>query len=275
MRDFDENRNYTDEIEENYETPSVKRRSGAGIRAEKIRQNIDEDNTDFEPVYKRKITHKNDEQPKQKSVRKIIEEEYKEEAEYGKGAPILVKAFSWIALIAILFAIGYGGANYIFKWLDKKNPNKIGNVIANVQERKENNRTSTISGEKYTLYIPSENGEYSKRDVKIFEDTKEKNIYKLAEMYVNSLKETKTISRNVAIKNIFINGDWIYVDFTKDLEQSLKTATAKDGTLFVTGLLKTIKENFAPVRKIKIYIDSNESAMKTPIDITQPWELSE
>lgn len=277
----------SDAIRENEEQnqPVKRKRSGAGIRANKIRQNIDletEEETE-ELGFSRKKDFIDDEEenerefrPARRKVRKIIEEENSEEAEYSKGAPILVKTFAWISLVGLLFAIGYGGANYVFSWLDRKNPNRVGNVIATREEAvREVPSTAVSAASEYTLYIPSQDGSYIKRDVKIPAGTKENGIMQIADMYLNSLKETKTITNDVKINNVFVAGDWVYVDFNKELEASLSTLSAKDGTIFISGLLKTLKENFAPVRKIKIYINSAEATMKTPVNITQPWELNE
>ena len=269
---------------EEQDQPVKRKRSGAGIRANKIRQNIklEAEEEPEKPSVSRKREYIDDEEdekefrPARRKVRRITEEENNEEPEYSKGAPVLVKTFAWIALAALLFAIGYGGANYVFGWLDRKNSNRVGNVIATREEAaREITASSVSSASDYTLYVPSQDGSYIKRDVKIPAGTKEKGIMQIADMYLNSLKETKNIANDVKVNNVFVAGDWVYVDFNKALETSLSKLSAKDGTIFISGLLKTLKENFAPVRKIKIYINSSEATMKTPVNITQPWELNE
>ena len=50
-----------------------------------------------------------------------FDDEFEEEEEdESKKAPLLVRIFAWVALLAIFFVCGYLGANYFFNWADKK-----------------------------------------------------------------------------------------------------------------------------------------------------------
>lgn len=251
-----------------------KKRSGAGIRSRKIRESISAANAENKNDTSRRNAKQIHNDIKRHGVRKVIEND-NIDTEHKSNVPLLVRIFAWIALVAILFALGYGGANCLFNWLDSKTPGRIGNVVAEKSEIKNTSKQQTsLAGKKYILFVPTAQGTYSNRTVTIPTCTKEKGIKQIVNMYLNSLKETKTISTEVKVNNIFISGDWVYIDFTSALETSLKKLNAEQGTIFITGLLKTIKENFVPIRKIKIYINGKESKMTTPINITEPWEFN-
>jgi hypothetical protein len=42
----------------------------------------------------------------------------------------------------------------------------------------------------------------------------------------------------------------------------------------LTGMVKTMTDNFAPVNKIKFYVDGKEVRDKKPVDLTAPWGIS-
>ena len=56
-----------------------------------------------------------------------------------------------------------------------------------------------------------------------------------------------------------------------DFLESIKTLGAEKSRLMLTGLVKTMADNFPPVNKVKFYIDGKEVRDKKPIDLVSPW----
>ena len=208
------------------------------------------------------------------------EEEYDEyeEEDYGEErakAPLMVRIFSWGALLAIFFVGGYLGANYFFDWADSKGGPRIGNVVgsptdlANVPGGGE---TAGVGDASYTIYF-LDGASFTQREIKFRKGLPEEDIQRLLTVYIDSLKETSALSTGVQLLSIYRSGDWLYVDLTGAFEASLKTLGKDRATAVITGLVKTMQENFPPVKKVKFYIDGKESKEKNPVDLTSAWEL--
>ena len=203
-------------------------------------------------------------------------EEYYEEDE-SKKAPLLVRIFAWIALLAIFFVCGYLGANYFFSWADSKGGPRVGNVVGSGTEARMVSTASNDSGGlgnvKYSLFIP-EGTSFTEREIEIKKGMSEEDIEKVASVYIDGLKETQMLDNNVRVLNVFRSGDWLYLDMTGAFSASLKTLGRDRASMVLTGLVRTMKENFPPVKKVKFYIDGKESGEKTPVDLTSAWEIN-
>jgi hypothetical protein len=234
------------------------RYSGKGKPKEKYndrsRESIDDDSEDYDEEF-----------------------EEEEEDDDSKKAPLLVRVFAWIALLAIFFVCGYLGANYFFNWADKKGGPRVGNVVGSAPEAARVSAGSSSSNGpgnvKYNLYIPDGTA-YTEREIEIKKGMAEEDIEKVASVYIDGLKETKMLDNNVRVLNVFKSGDWLYLDMTGAFSSSLKTLGKDKAALVITGLVRTMKENFPPVKKVKFYIDGKESGVKSPADLTRPWEIN-
>ena len=128
---------------------------------------------------------------------------------------------------------------------------------------------------KYTIYVPEGDG-FQSRSIEITGGgTKEDDISKVMSMYVDSLKETKALDPAAAINELFQSGDWLYINMTPSFQSSLKSLGKAKAERLLSGFVKTARENFPPLRKIKFYINAKEIADKNPVDLTQPWERAD
>jgi len=272
--------------EENFDEPSVKRTSaqqrdntsheGKRVREEE-RENLREG---FFARYSGKGKADDDrynDRSRENRYDDYEGDEFEEEEDDSKKAPLLVRIFAWIALLAIFFVCGYLGANYFFNWADKKGGPRIGNVVGNGTEAA---RVSVVANSsngsgnvKYNLYIP-DGTTFTEREIEIKKGMIEEDIEKVASVYIDGLKETKMLDNNVGVINVFRSGDWLYLDMTGAFSSSLKTLGKDKAAIVITGLVRTMKDNFPPIKKVKFYIDGKESGEKTPADLTKPWEIN-
>ncbi|MGI6442544.1 MAG: GerMN domain-containing protein [Synergistaceae bacterium] len=286
MRDLDDDRSKYREREiegRALDEPAVRRRSSASRSSQRRREDVDDEkfvqNDDISQRY-----------PKEDSFQKQLRrraidrggyqdnyEDYDDEYEDDfERAPLLVRISAWVAVLIIFFATGYMGANYFFKWADRKNDGRmVGDVVGSGTEvnqiKKEQLPQIIDEGANYVIYIP-EDGKFRERTTDIKKGLKEEDANKIISMYIDTLKELNILNNDVRLISVFFSGDWAYVDVSKEFMTSLKSLGKKDAPVVPTGMLKTVAKNFPPVKKIKFYLDSNEIKDKTTIDLSKPWE---
>ena len=207
-----------------------------------------------------------------------FDDEFEEEEEdESKKAPLLVRIFAWVALLAIFFVCGYLGANYFFNWADKKGGPRVGNVVGSGTEASRIASGSDVSGGlgnvKYSIFIP-EGKTFTEREIEIKKGMVEEDIEKVLSVYIDGLKETQMLDNGSRGLNVFRSGDWLYLDMTGAFGTSLKTLGKDKASMVITGLVRTMADNFPPIKKVKFYIDGKESGEKTPVDLTKPWEIN-
>lgn len=212
---------------------------------------------------------------RQKPVNEIDDEEYYEEEVSSTKAPKLVRLFAWVALLAVFFTGGYVGANYLFNRADRSGV-RIGGVVGSGAEVRDGHGLPSAEGvgdAEYKLYLPLADGEFEQRNIKIRKGLPEEDIQRILTVYSDGLKEMTYFEPDVRVLNIFRSGDWLYVDMSQDFLRSLKLMGRDKSTKALTGLVRTMQENFPPIKKIKFYVDGKESKDKNPIDIENAWEL--
>ncbi len=272
--------------EEIFDEPSERRASGyqrERVSPERMRAKEEEKENLKAGFFARYDKGRSDDEKLRNRSPESFDEQYDEEEfeedmeEEGRKAPLLVRIFSWIALLAIFFVCGYLGANYFFNWADKKGGPRVGDVVGSGTEAREISTASNVSGApgtvKYDLFIP-EGTSFTEREIEIKKGMTEEDIEKVASVYIDGLKETKMLDNNVRVLNVFRSGDWLYLDMTGAFSSSLKTLGREKSSQVITGLVRTMRDNFPPVRKVKFYIDGKESGEKTPADLTKAWEIN-
>lgn len=272
--------------EENFDEPSVKRisaqqrdntsRGGNRVREEE-RENLREG---FFARYSGKgkaDDDRSEDRSRENRDDDYVDDDFEEKEDDSRKAPLLVRIFAWVALLAIFFVCGYLGANYFFNWADKKGGPRVGNVVGSGTEAARVSVSANASNGpgnvKYKLYIP-DGTSFTDREIEINKGMVEEDIEKVASVYVDGLKETKMLDNNVGVINVFRSGDWLYLDMTGAFSSSLKTLGKDKAAIVITGLVRTMKNNFPPIKKVKFYIDGKESGEKVPVDLTSPWEIN-
>ena len=226
-----------------------------------------------------------DDEPSPRENRELVERgEWIEEddEEVVKKAPMPLRLLAWVSLIAIFFAIGYGATSLIFKWMDDRGGRRHpDNIVVNRQEA-EKFITETKSADETvvrddsvlcTLSIP-DGDSFSTRQIRCSRGIREDNMQQTLSAYLDAVKEGKLLDPAVQSLNIFQSGDWLYINMNGSFMTSLKALGADKSRLLLTGLVKTMSDNFSPISKVKFYIDGSETKGKDPVDLSMPWGLS-
>ncbi len=91
-------------------------------------------------------------------------------------------------------------------------------------------------------------------------------------VYLDSVKEIGLLSTATELTEIWIGGDTLYLSMNQNFMSDLRRLSAQSATLLMRGFLRTINTNMSSVKKLKVFIDSQEIAITQPIDLTRVWE---
>jgi hypothetical protein len=238
------------------------------------------------PSERRKWKSNNEPSPREK--REMIERgewsEDEERDESGK-APMVFRLIAWASLVVIFFAVGYGATSLVFKWMDNRGGERQpSNLVRNQDEAADllTQMASARSGDAsagrdsatvVTISIPDGNM-FLARQIRCPAGLREDTMGLALSAYMDAMKESQMLGAGARTLNIFQSGDWLYLNMNKDFLESLKTLGSDKSRLLLTGMVKTMSDNFAPVNKIKFYIDGEEVMDKRPVDLTMPWGIA-
>lgn len=91
-------------------------------------------------------------------------------------------------------------------------------------------------------------------------------------VYLDSVKEIGLLSTATELTEIWIGGDTLYLSMNQNFVSDLRRLSAQSATLLMRGFLRTINTNMSSVKKLKVFIDSQEITITQPIDLTKAWE---
>jgi hypothetical protein len=245
------------------------------------------------PSQRRKIPF--DDEPSPSEKRELMrrgewEEEDEDEDEAPNRAPLVFRLLAWTSLVVIFFTVGYGTTSLAFKWLDKKayedgaartpdnlayTPEEAQNLLRGTSGAEDaplsaDSAAQQVGDAYVTISIPDGNS-FKTRQIRCSGALREDTIKQTLAAYMDAMKESQILSAKAQELNIFQSGEWLYLNMSRDFLESIKTLGAEKSRLMLTGLVKTMSDNFPPVNKVKFYIDGKEVRDKKPVDLTSPW----
>ena len=201
----------------------------------------------------------------------------------NKSAPLLLKLLSWMGIILIFFVIGYLGTSWVIKLLGEKLMLKPDNLIENQQDlteyqEKENEksaREALNSGE--NIQQISLNLHHVKNDTiaetrkNFISRTKEDNIRDAIEEIL-LLSEVPNASK-IKLLHVFRNNETAFLDMSGQFASSLDSMGQRKSQLLLTGLVRTLQENFSPITQIRFLIDSKTPKSGGTVNLSATWKM--
>jgi hypothetical protein len=243
---------------------------------------------------------KTDDEPSPREKREMMErgEWMGDYDEAPNRAPLIFRLLAWTSLVVIFFAVGYGATSLVFRWLDSKayesgaarfpanlvnTPEELKNVLGGPEETAEPKYEAVaVSGDAglaqtnyvaVTISVP-DGGTFKTRQIRCSNALREDTMKQALAAYLDAMKENQMLSAGVQDLNIFQSGDWLYLNMNGEFLESIKKLGADKSRVMLTGMVKTMSDNFAPINKIKFYVDGKEVRDKKPIDLTSPWGIN-
>ena len=202
------------------------------------------------------------------------------EAEDKRPAPLLLRILSWLGIILLCFVLGYLGTSWFMDFLNKKLLLKPENRIENQEDftefqETESERTSRermSSGadvQQVSLNLYHVQGDTIAETRKNFVSrTKEDNIREAVE-------EILALSGAPRIKllHVFRNDETAFLDMPGQFASAISNMGKRKSLLLLTGLVRTLQENFSPITQIRFLIDSKTPKSGGEVNLAAPWKM--
>lgn len=200
-----------------------------------------------------------------------------------KPTPLLLRILSILGVILLCFVLGYLGTSWVVDFLNKKLLLKPENRIENQEdlsnfeesERRQAARNAIMSGgnvQQISLNL------YHVKDSTIAETrknflalTREDNIRDA----VNEIIELSGVPNADKIKllHVFRNDETAFLDMPGQFASALNAMGKQKSLLLITGIVRTMQENFSPVSQVRFLIDSNTPGREGIVDLSSVWKL--
>jgi hypothetical protein len=189
--------------------------------------------------------------------------------------PFLLRVLTWFGVILLCFVAGYIGTSYMLKLLEKPlfyKPDGTRESSGGVLLSPDSPSDIKLDMQKavLSLFYP-QNDVLADGKVEVIANTREDNI---REAVLKLLTLSGMFGEDVYVKHVFRNVDTVYLDFSSAFLSALDSAGAESSTLFITGVVLTMRENFPPITKVRFLVDSQIASTGSPVDLTAVWQLS-
>ena len=101
--------------------------------------------------------------------------------------------------------------------------------------------------------------------------TKEDNIRSAVEE-VLELSDVPNANR-IKLLHVFRNGDTAFLDMPGQFASALEDMGERKSQLLLTGLVRTLQENFAPVKQIRFLLDSKVPESGGIVNLAAVWKM--
>ena len=200
-----------------------------------------------------------------------------------KSAPLLLKVLSWLGLILLCFVLGYLGTSWFMDILNRKLLLKPENRIENqedltdFQEAEEQksareviNAGGSVPQVSLSLYHVKDDGLAETRKSFVV-STREDNIRSAVEEIL-SLSGVPNAGK-IKLLHVFRNGDTAFLDMPGQFASAVNSMGQRKSLLLLTGLVRTLQENFSPVTQIRFLIDSKTPQAGGTVNLAAPWKM--
>ncbi|WP_367564751.1 GerMN domain-containing protein [Acetomicrobium flavidum] len=123
------------------------------------------------------------------------------------------------------------------------------------------------------VFLP-EGGSLSVAGYKLVPGVMEENISATLEQWISLMASKGLVDGNSRVLHVFRNGEMLYLDMNASFYSSLQKLDKDRASLFMTALLRTVIENFDPIKEVKFLTEGKDATMTTPVDLTVSWRLA-
>ncbi len=200
-----------------------------------------------------------------------------------KSTPLLLKILSWLGIILLCFVLGYLGTSWLVDFMNRKLLLKPENRIENQEDLTNFNNVEQERIAKEALSSGANVQQVSLNLYHVRNDT-------IAEMQQNfisrtpedNIREAVTAVINLSgmpqaekikLLHVFRMSDTAFLDMSGQFASSIESAGQRKSLLLLTGIVRTVQENFSPLSQVRFLIDSKPPKSGGTVDLSAPWKM--
>ena len=191
--------------------------------------------------------------------------------------PLLLRFLAWCGVILFCFVVGYVGTGYMVTnifmldrpWPVSDNDAGENGTSALTNEEFIDSGAMRLDMQKatFSVFYPHD-GELRSENVDVISRTLEDNIQEA----VLRILKLSGIGEAVNVLHVFRDVDTVYLDLSTPFLEALNEAGEKAGSLLVTGIARTMNENFS-LTKVRYLVDSRVVSSGTPVDLNAQSQM--
>ena len=188
-------------------------------------------------------------------------------------APLLLRFLAWCGVILFCFVVGYVGTGYMVEKLGLNKPwtklNSNINDAGSVAEAELlESSAAKLDMQKAALSVfYTKDGELRSENVDVIARTLEDNIQEA----VHRILKLSGMTEAVSVLHVFKDVDTVYLNFSASFLDALNEVGEKAGSLLITAVTRTMKDNFS-LTKVRFLVDSKVVSSGAPVDLASVWQ---
>lgn len=208
---------------------------------------------------------------------------YEDDYDDKKPTPLLFKILMLIGLILLFFVAGYIGTSWLVEFFNRKLLLKPEDRIENQEDletfqNSENRRVSNASlnsGEGVSQVILNiyhvHDDSIAETQKNFISRTPEDNIRDA----VTELLSLSGVPNSDKIKllHVFRNGDTAFLDMSGQFVSALDSMGQRKSQLLLTGIVRTLQDNFSPIEQVRFLIDSKPPQSGGTVELGRAWKM--
>ncbi len=195
-------------------------------------------------------------------------------------AKLPYRIIAWVSVIALCFAAGYGATSLVLRYLDKRGVVTEEDVVSSGSDAArllaESGSVGISNGSvqrvAIRLFVP-EGDVFKVQTLEVVPGVFEDDAKRALEALFAQLRNRNALKEDVQVLHLFRSGETAYVDVNSPFVASLEAVSPEQRLLLVTGIVRTLSENFSPLSRVRFLINGRDPVEKTPIDFTVAWTL--
>lgn len=194
-------------------------------------------------------------------------------AQYPK-TPFLLRFLAQVSVLVIFLGMGYYGSDLFFKMLDNKNVAKQENVVSNTAELErllasDNTPKDTLVSSKELTFYPLSSSGLVKSTMKVLSDIQEDEIMDAVKSVF--AESSEKWANMIAPKHVYRDGITAFIDLPQGFAAGLGSMSEQRALLFITGIVRTIVENFQPIKQVYFLQEGSWVPNVGTIKLSEPW----
>lgn len=186
-------------------------------------------------------------------------------------APWLLRIVSWSAVMLLLFTLGYYGTGLVLKWVDSKGGPQETTIVSG----KEPVPGETPKAARSVYRVYSLKGDrLSESRIETTGGLMEADLREVLQGLFSLLQAEGVLDPQSAVLHVFRAGDLLYLDVNDACVRSIGSLPGEKANLVMTGVVRTVIENFRPVTRVRFLVNGRESTETTPVNLAVAWQLA-